>query len=347
MPQNTPKIDSDHESFISKLRSVIDITSGSVGDDYFKCLAEELSKAFNVEYVFISETFDDYRRIRSLAYWHNHELAENIEYDAADTPCGECLKNDITFYPSNLRQHFPLDMDLIELEAESYFAMPFRDTDGKILGLICLLGTKPMDKSIYDEYLLKIISTRISAEYTRKKAEQELMHIATHDALTGIPNKMLFWDRINTTISRATRNNKKFGLLFVDLDNFKKINDSYGHHKGDCLLVDISKRLINSCRKTDTISRFGGDEFVIIIEGIKDSDDISNIANMLYHKTIDTEYMIDDIKLQAEISIGAAIFPDHGENSKILLQHADEAMYSAKTSHMPYQLYGDEISTAH
>ncbi|RDH80728.1 MAG: hypothetical protein DIZ80_17015 [endosymbiont of Galathealinum brachiosum] len=346
--KNTPPVTLDeHEQFMSKLRSVIDLTTSTVGDEYFIHLSEELSKAFDVEYVAISESVDNFKRIRTIAYWCKDELVPNVEYESKNTPCGKLRKNEITFYPSKLKSSFPLDPYIDELKAESYLGMPFYDSDGSALGIICLLGTKAMDKSIYNEYLLKIITARVSAEFIRRRAEQQLTYMATHDALTNIPNKMLFRDRLNTAISRAERNKSKFGLLFIDLNNFKILNDNFGHDTGDNFLIAISKKLKSCCRESDTLCRFGGDEFVIIIEAITDADNIDKLTKSLHQKVVNEDYLINDNLFQADLSIGAAIYPEHGINSDMLLQHADEAMYKAKKSHIPYKIYTEAHSLTH
>jgi diguanylate cyclase (GGDEF)-like protein len=338
---------SEQEKFMSKLRAVVDLTASSVGDDYFKQLSLELSIAFDVEYVAISESIENFKHIRTIAYCCNNKITSNIEYDSENTPCGTLQKNEITFYPTNLKRLFPLDLYLEDIKADSYLGMPFFDTDGTALGHVCLLGTKPMDKNIYDEYLLKIITARVSAEFIRSKAEAKLIHLATHDPLTNIPNKMLFWDRLNTAIARSERNQDKFGLLFIDLNNFKHLNDSYGHDTGDKFLIAISNQLKLSCRESDTLCRYGGDEFVIIIEGLSNHNDITKMTNTLHQKVVNKDYVINDFHIHADLSIGAAIYPEHGTNSEELLEHADKAMYIAKKSHIPYRVYSDTLLSKH
>ncbi len=331
--------ESDSQQFITKLRRVIDNTSSAIGNDYFRCLAEQLSEAFRVEYVTIAESISGGTRKRTIAYYHDGRIIPNIEYESLDTPCGEVHCNEITFYPCDLQSLFPKDHFLAEINAQSYLAMPFNSSDGHNLGHICLISTQPMDRNIYDEYLLKIICARLSAEYTRMQAEQQLIHNATHDALTSLPNKTLFWDRMRTAIARSQRHQKHFGLMFIDLDNFKQLNDAYGHHYGDQFLIALSMRLKKSCRQSDTLCRFGGDEFVIIMEDIRKLDDFANMAGYLHHQMVNDPYVIDNLKLQAEVSIGVAIYPEHGNDSKSLLQHADEAMYEAKRAHNRYRVY--------
>jgi len=330
---------SEQELFIGKLRSVIDITGCTIGDDYFKSLVEELSKAFDVEYALISEMTEDLKTIRTIAFWSNGKLVPNIKYESINTPCGELHENEITFYPSDLKKHFPIDKYVAELNAESYLGIPFYDADGKALGLVCLLGTQAMDKNIYDEYLLKIITARVSSELIRRRAEHKLRYLATHDTLTNLPNKMLFWDRLNTAIARAGRNDERLGLLFIDLDNFKNINDNQGHQNGDLFLIEISHRLKDSCRKTDTLCRFGGDEFVVILEGIKNPKDVYQLTDALQHKISDNDITINDLNLHVDISIGAAIYPENGNNSNKLLHYADQAMYEAKKHNQAHSIY--------
>lgn len=338
---------SDSERFITKLRKVIDNTTGSIGNEYFRRLAEQLATAFDVEYVSIAESVTNSTRMRTIAYHVRDHIAPNIEYDSLDTPCGEVHKNEITFYPSDLQKHFPKDTFLQDIQAESYLAMPFNASDGHTLGHICLIGCRPMDRNLYDEYLLKIICARLSAECLRMQAEQQLIHNATHDPLTSLPNKTLFWDRIRTAIARSQRSQQHFGLMFIDLDNFKQMNDTYGHHYGDQFLIALSMRLKKSCRQSDTLCRFGGDEFVIIMEDIRQLDDIANMAGYLHHRMVDDSYEVDNLKINAEVSIGVAIYPEHGSDSESLLQHADEAMYAAKRAHNRYRIYCDPNEASH
>ncbi len=338
---------SDPQQFVTKLRRVIDNTSSAIGNEYFRCLAEQLSEAFNVEYVTIAEPVSSSSRMRTLAYYYRDSIVPNIEYESLDTPCENVSKNEITFYPHNLQSLFPKDEFLAEINAESYLAMPFKASDGQHLGHICLISTQPMDRNIYDEYLLKIICARLSAECIRMQAEQQLIHNATHDPLTSLPNKTLFWDRIRTSIARSQRKQTQFGLMFIDLDNFKQLNDTYGHHYGDQFLIALSMRLKKSCRQSDTLCRFGGDEFVIIMEDIRNIDDLGNMASFLHHQMVDEDYVIDNLKMHAEVSIGVAAYPEHGKDSESLLQHADEAMYAAKRAHNRYRIYCNTGDMSH
>jgi diguanylate cyclase (GGDEF)-like protein len=163
----------------------------------------------------------------------------------------------------------------------------------------------------------------------KEKAEDSLQYLAYHDELTGLPNRNLLIDRINHSIETAYRNKQPLGVLFLDLDRFKTINDSLGHLIGDKLIIEVSKRLIKTLRKEDTISRNGGDEFVIVIQRMVSSEEIIGIAQ----KVIDNLTRIFDIdshKIHIGSSIGVSLYPGDGRSGQELIRNADTAMFSAK-----------------
>lgn len=163
----------------------------------------------------------------------------------------------------------------------------------------------------------------------RKQMEQQLAFQATHDLLTGLPNRTLLYDRINHGISYAKRYQTKLYLLFLDIDNFKLINDNLGHNLGDILLKEIAKRLKNNTRESDTVSRFGGDEFIILFITNKYSDILKITQKMLDAITKPMQLLQHEIVVTA--SIGVSIYPKDGADAATLLKNADIAMYLAKT----------------
>lgn len=163
----------------------------------------------------------------------------------------------------------------------------------------------------------------------RKQMEQQLAFQATHDLLTGLPNRTLLYDRINQGIAYAKRYQTKLYLLFLDIDNFKLINDNLGHNLGDILLKEIAKRLKDNTRESDTVSRFGGDEFIILFITNKYSDILKLTKKMLDAITKPMQLMQQEIVVTA--SIGVSIYPKDGTDAATLLKNADIAMYLAKT----------------
>ncbi|MCG7496301.1 EAL domain-containing protein [Vibrio sp. Of7-15] len=170
----------------------------------------------------------------------------------------------------------------------------------------------------------------IFSDITDKKAnEQRLIQLAFHDSLTGLPNRMLFQDRLEHSILEAQRDNLKLGVLFLDLDNFKAINDTLGHSAGDELLIEVAKRLTHCVRKSDTVARMGGDEFTIIINNLSTPDTLSNVARKIL-SALKLPLQIQNQEVICTTSIGLAYYPDDGSNIKELSKNADVAMYRAK-----------------
>jgi diguanylate cyclase (GGDEF)-like protein/PAS domain S-box-containing protein len=163
----------------------------------------------------------------------------------------------------------------------------------------------------------------------RKAAEDRLQFLATHDPLTELPNRMLFTDRVEQAILVAERTGSKIAILFFDLDGFKPVNDTHGHHVGDSLLKEVAIRLKGCVRRTDTVSRQGGDEFLLLLPNLPDADAAQAIAlNIL--DAFRAPFMIGGIELSVSASMGIALFPDDGTTYETLLKKSDLAMYHAK-----------------
>ena len=166
----------------------------------------------------------------------------------------------------------------------------------------------------------------------RKRAEEEIQHLAFHDALTGLPNRALFHDRLALALSRCRREGLRLAVLFLDLDRFKGINDSLGHSAGDRLLQEVAQRLRRCVREEDTIARVGGDEFVIVTEGLASAEEARNVAEKVRREISEPPFTIAGRDLAVTASIGVGVFPDHGSEAERLVRVADDAMYGVKSS---------------
>lgn len=160
---------------------------------------------------------------------------------------------------------------------------------------------------------------------------QEQESLALHDPLTGLSNRRLLKDRMNLAIVHGRRNNFSMGVLYLDLDGFKQVNDTYGHSTGDALLGMVAKRLVESVRGEDTVSRMGGDEFVIVLLDVNHDNDVSSLVSKLV-KTIAQPYFIKGHKLKITVSVGVALYPTHGTDVESLITNADQAMFAAKSA---------------
>jgi diguanylate cyclase len=190
--------------------------------------------------------------------------------------------------------------------------------------------------SAVQQALLVGIRDRTLVDYQLAAAieqEEGSRHAALHDHLTGLPNRMLFKDRLEHGIAHAKRHRRILAVMFVDIDNFKSINDTYGHQVGDALLQTVAIRLGRNTRSDDTVSRYGGDEFLCLLTATHEQKDIAKIAAKLLNAIrAPCEVRVDDliVNLCLEASIGISVFPKDGASAAALIARADEAMYGAK-----------------
>ena len=164
---------------------------------------------------------------------------------------------------------------------------------------------------------------------SRKHIETRLNRLAHYDALTGLPNRFLFDEQLTNAIARYDRHKIRFALMYIDLDNFKEVNDGLGHHAGDQLLLNISTNLMKCMRELDAVSRIGGDEFVAIITDISDYQSVAPIADRIIHSIVGSR-PVEGQTIPISASGGVAVYPDDGVTAHKLLRHADQAMYAAK-----------------
>ena len=177
-----------------------------------------------------------------------------------------------------------------------------------------------------DETIIAVIIRDITES---KNNEENLKYQAYFDQLTEIPNRTLFSDRAENAINQAKRSNEGLAIIFIDLDEFKNINDTYGHEVGDIFLNNIAKRFITSARKSDTVSRRGGDEFTILMPRIKNTEDAAYLAERILESN-EKPIKINKISIYPKTSIGISVYPEDGDTIEVLIEKADKAMYCAK-----------------
>jgi diguanylate cyclase (GGDEF)-like protein/PAS domain S-box-containing protein len=201
-------------------------------------------------------------------------------------------------------------------------AAPIHDRNGVVTGAVIVFHDVNMARSVV----------------------QEMTHLAQHDALTDLPNRLLLSDRLAQAISLARRNHHRLGLLFLDLDGFKNINDSFGHSIGDKLLQSVASRLLGCVRKSDTVSRQGGDEFIVLLPEVTHEADAAISAKKIITELNDV-HLIGDLRLRITMSIGISTYPDNGADAETLIKNADTAMYHAKQiGRNNYQFYKADMS---
>ena len=196
-------------------------------------------------------------------------------------------------------------------------------------------------KPIYWPLLLQ----RLGHILANQRAEKQIKHLAYHDTLTGLPNRVLFHDRLQQALSQAVREGYTMGLMFLDLDRFKIINDTLGHDVGDELLKAVSQRLVNCIRQGDTVVRLGGDEFTIILPNISKAGDAAFVAQKILD-TLAEPFLLSQQELHITSSIGISLYPNDGKNTQTLIKNADIAMYRAKDlGKNNYQFYTADMNS--
>jgi diguanylate cyclase (GGDEF)-like protein len=234
----------------------------------------------------------------------------------------------------HLRQLLTDELPSFQIELKCYH---------KIVGkIVWALLSASLVRNAADEPQYFIIQIQDITD--RKSAEQQLVYIANHDPLTGLLNRLQFHNCFTQSLSSVRRHETKLALMFIDLDRFKLINDTLGHRIGDLLLQAVSERLKSSIRINDTLARLGGDEFIVLLTDINSIDDVARIAQ----KTIELltqPFTLEGNYIVITASVGISVYPDDGENSQILLMHADTAMYLAKErGKNNYQFYTMEMT---
>ena len=225
------------------------------------------------------------------------------------------------------------------------------DDNNLPVGEIVWEGQNPITKSWYknsDRAIQwndgRFVRLQIATDITElKKAETRLKHLATHDTLTDLPNRSLFQDRLKHSIALRERGSGTFAVMFLDLDNFKAVNDAYGHENGDILLQIVAERLRNCFRGSDTIARLSGDEFAFLMENVETKVQAATVAAKI-QQVIAEPFIIDGALIHISASVGVSLYPVDGQDADLLLRRADEAMYLVKHGGKNgYKFYNTEL----
>ncbi|MBB1269322.1 GGDEF domain-containing protein [Shewanella sp. SR44-3] len=231
--------------------------------------------------------------------------------------------NSMEKYPEEIRQ-------ILTNSQSSWLGLPLKQQHDIIGVLIMHSDVCDPEYTIQDQELMGFVSTQIATAIERKQMLTRLKHLALYDQLTQLPNRALFDDRIKNALTHAKRGGHSISLLFLDLDKFKAVNDTCGHQIGDALLQMTAQRILHCVRETDTVSRFGGDEFVILLDDAGSRDNILKIAQAILN-ALNMPFQLAGQSLHIVPSIGIALYPQHGMDEKQLLASSDSAMYQAKS----------------
>ncbi len=230
------------------------------------------------------------------------------------------------------------------LDFASSGSWPIMGKRGQILGAFSLLYCERQTPDIDDMQLVGIATDLAGIATESRKAEERILHLAHYDELTGLPNRFLFIQHLDKALAHAERHKSPMAVLFLDLDRFKNINDTFGHEAGDRVLRDTAARMQQSLREQDTMARVGGDEFLALVEDYHDPRKLGEIAQRLLNEAA-APFEIEDHEYRLSVSIGIATYPADGADTQALLKNADIAMYRAKTTGKNnYQFYSAEMN---
>ena len=283
-----------------------------------------------------------YQKLNQLAPDAIFLLGPDLQVEEANTAAARLLGISGNLRGRNLADF--LDNDLGELQRLAagkedgtiHFETTILNSDG-----VKIPVEVHANRPIPDEPLIQAFFRNISAI---RKSREELYHMAHHDPLTQLPNRLLFLDRLGHALELARREERKIAVLFLDLDRFKNVNDSLGHPTGDRLLQEVSKQIKKRVREEDTLGRLGGDEFVLLIEKLVDTREASMVAQKLLEAFI-KPFAVEGHELYLSASIGISLFPTDGQNGATLVRNADTAMYRAKDQgRNNFQFYTQEMT---
>lgn len=210
-----------------------------------------------------------------------------------------------------------------------WLGVPLKTSQGVIGALVVQSYTGDVRYTEHDKALLQFVSTQVAVAIERKQAEAALQHMARHDPLTALPNRALVLDRLRTSLAGARHDDRQLAVLFIDLDDFKQVNDRSGHPAGDQLLQEVAARMQTSVREADTVGRMGGDEFMVILHDISQPEQATLAAEKI-RVALEQPFEWDGRQIRISASIGVATCPAHGHDDVQLVHGADEAMYAAK-----------------
>jgi diguanylate cyclase (GGDEF)-like protein/PAS domain S-box-containing protein len=222
------------------------------------------------------------------------------------------------------------EVETVGAPSVDWLGVPLLDGRGRAFGVVAVQSYSERVRFTDDHLsLLTFVSQHLATAIERKRAEEQIRSLAYHDGLTGLPNRLLFTDRLGLAVAQAHRLGQRLAVLFLDLDRLKVINDSLGHSVGDLLIGQVARRLQESVREGDTVARLGGDEFTLLLPGVHQALDAAKTAEKIL-AALRVPFQVEGRELFVTASVGISLYPDDGGDPETLIKNADTAMYRAK-----------------
>ncbi|MBF0342991.1 MAG: diguanylate cyclase [Nitrospirae bacterium] len=258
-------------------------------------------------------------------------LAKELLIECANVPFGKCLCGRAALFRNMVFADCVDDRHEIGYEdmlAHGHYCLPIL-SGNELLGVLNMYIKAGYKRNAREEEFLLSVANTLAGIIKRKQIEESLQYMATFDSLTGLHNRMMFFDRLNQALNQARRYQYYVAVLFLDLDGFKSINDTMGHNAGDLLLKETAERLKKCVRDSDTVSRMGGDEFTILLARIESDTTVLFVVRRILD-VINKPFTIEDRECFVGVSIGISIYPSDGNDAETLLKNADTALYNVK-----------------
>lgn len=319
------------------LADLFEDTASLVGEEFVRAALVGLRHALRVRYVLLAEPLS-HTRLRVRECCSDGREVLGLEYDITGSPCERVMRRELSCYPAGVKALFPGHLLVQTLDVEGYLGVPLFGCDGRTMGLLALVHDEPLQQSDLAGAACRPLARRISAELERIRLEQDLRRsehyyrqIAFNDSLTGLSSRLVLMNRLEHALERARRWGHGLGVLFLDIDGFKRVNDRAGHEVGDQVLVDAATRAAGCVRSADTVARLGGDEFVILLEQCDRHCEARVVAEHLlcaFSRPFDAA----GHSWSLSTSIGISMYDGSGPDLQPpeLLRQADRAMYQAK-----------------
>lgn len=305
--------------------------------DFFETLLKSLGDAIGAEHVMISiNDPHNNNEANTHTYLYKGERKANFNYICENTPNKDILRDNTCFIATGASRFYPSAPIFGQSNIESLLGVAIKNTEGNIIGSLIALAETPRPISAQAQSLMLIFAERIAGELRRATDQEKIFNLAFFDPLTRLPNRRMMLDRLKLITAQSERTGDHAALLFIDLDHFKLLNDTRGHHIGDQLLIQVAERINNFIRSTDLAVRLGGDEFVVVFDHLSTDAELAAIeaktrAEQL-HELINLPYPLQQTVFHCTISIGVNLFNSQSTSIDDLLRHADVAMYQAKDS---------------
>lgn len=329
-----------------ELREMVKHVCSATGEEFFQTLVQSLSLAVDSDYAVVCEFTDGSRqRVKTVAAFAEGTLVENYQFNLSGTPFGTLLQEQgLVCHGSQLRSHYPDDHFVLNLQLDYFAGIPLSASNGDILGMMAIFGRNILPRQVEAETMLQLFALRAAAELERRQAAETIDYISCYDGLTGLPNGGRFKELLVQGLVAARHQKELLAVAILDLDRFKKVNDTLGHALGDQLLKDVSARLVHCLRRQDTVARLGGDEFLLLLTGLKDKADVKTIAQKIMNCLLPT-FSLEGLDLQISASLGIALYPDAGKDAEALVKNADTALNRAKElGRENFQFYSEEMN---